>query len=176
MANDTCSVGGCLRPRWAGGLCGSHYSAVRRSDGLIGAPLRQRRGSCSVDGCEGKHQARGLCDMHYRRWRDYGDPLVVGRPGPKPGQNTGPANPQWKGANCGYQALHLRLVTERGGADSHLCPCGKPATGWSYDHSDPEPIISPQGWPYSLDSSRYDPLCSSCHSIRDHRAVRSPSQ
>ena len=34
---------------------------------------------CSVQGCDGRHLARGFCSKHYQRWRQYGDPLALGR-------------------------------------------------------------------------------------------------
>jgi hypothetical protein len=35
---------------------------------------------CSVLGCGKRHEARGWCPMHYRRWRLYGDPLLIAPP------------------------------------------------------------------------------------------------
>lgn len=32
---------------------------------------------CSVAGCTKSHECRGMCAMHCRRWRLYGDPLVI---------------------------------------------------------------------------------------------------
>ena len=35
---------------------------------------------CLISGCGRKHEARGYCRNHYRRFRMYGDPLVVKQP------------------------------------------------------------------------------------------------
>jgi hypothetical protein len=32
---------------------------------------------CSVPGCEAPHKTRSYCNRHYKRFRKYGDPLVV---------------------------------------------------------------------------------------------------
>lgn len=36
--------------------------------------------TCSVDGCEKKLHGGGMCSMHYKRWKRYGDPLMVLHP------------------------------------------------------------------------------------------------
>lgn len=35
---------------------------------------------CSIQGCERPTKSRGWCDVHYRRWRNYGDPLIILKP------------------------------------------------------------------------------------------------
>lgn len=46
--------------------------------------------------------------------------------------------------------------------------CGARAHTWSYSRPDPvDERYDPRGLPYSLDLSRYDPRCRSCHSKRD---------
>ena len=80
-----------------------------------------------------------------------------------------------------YRATHGRLWRARGRAAHHPCAgCGQPAHHWAYDHTDPyqlsqlwhgKPVV------YSLDLSRYEPLCRSCHSKRDsHGYEGSPLQ
>jgi hypothetical protein len=71
-----------------------------------------------------------------------------------------------------YGAIHQRLWRKRGKAAEHPCAtCGKPATQWAYDHSDPNEVMGPE-WhglvvAYSLDLDRYRPLCRSCHAKED---------
>lgn len=64
-----------------------------------------------------------------------------------------------------YNGVHNRLVRERGDASAHPCgmDCGRQAKHWAYDYSDPEPLMSKIGLPYSLDLSNYWPLCPNCH-------------
>jgi hypothetical protein len=39
------------------------------------------RAPCSVDGCEKESRGRGWCGTHWLRWRKYGDPTFVKKPG-----------------------------------------------------------------------------------------------
>lgn len=43
---------------------------------------------CSIDGCEGVAVGRGWCNKHYCRWRSTGDPLQIGKRGPKLGSKS----------------------------------------------------------------------------------------
>lgn len=67
----SCSVEGCERPAYAGGLCNAHY--IRARKGLpMAAPVRARKrdGLCSVCGKEsGSKGGWGMCGMHYRQAR-----------------------------------------------------------------------------------------------------------
>ncbi len=74
----------------------------------------------------------------------------------------GPANPAWRGADCGYSAAHLRTQAERGRAVEHDCiDCGQQAAQWSF-----------RGIPgdYSTDPHDYDARCVPCHRVHDHKA------
>ena len=72
-----------------------------------------------------------------------------------------------------YRTMHDRVRSVHGRADSHACVgCGGPAHHWSYDGTDPNELH--ERWPgrqkdfaYSLDVSRYEPRCRSCHSTHD---------
>lgn len=68
-----------------------------------------------------------------------------------------------------YREVHRRLERERGAASEHTCTACKavPATGWAYQHNDPDALIGDQGHPYSTDLTKYEPLCSSCHTRLD---------
>lgn len=75
-----CSVDGCDTPRWARGLCGTHYRRLM-TKGEIGTAERQwvpAVGKCTVPGCRKPVKATGFCQAHYlRNWR-YGDPTAGG--------------------------------------------------------------------------------------------------
>jgi hypothetical protein len=54
--------------------------------------------------------------------------------------------------------------------------CGRPASDWAYDHSDPDELVTTVRGAlcrYSLDSDKYLPLCRPCHRRFDnaHRAL-----
>ena len=74
-----------------------------------------------------------------------------------------------------YSTVHSRLNRNRGKASEHTCPCGRPAKEWSYDHLDPDEIVSvatrsPMAtWTarYSADLTHYVALCESCHTQLD---------
>ena len=50
------------------------------------------------------------------------------------------------------------------------------AEQWSYDHEDPDEMVSPEGLPYSVDLARYKPLCCTCHWRFDGAHQRSATQ
>ena len=117
-------------------------------------------GTCSVPECERIIWSRGWCLMHYgRNWKN-NDPEEFGMPRRK----AKPPRP-----DISYHHTHVRLRAERGRAAERDCEdCGqRKAHGWSYDHSDPNPLRSPEGYPYSLDLWNYWALCSSCHTRHD---------
>lgn len=67
----------------------------------------------------------------------------------------------------GYFGLHSRIRAARGPARNHDCvDCGKRARHWSYDLSDPTPVITDK-LTFSLDVTRYEPRCVKCHSLHD---------
>lgn len=75
-----------------------------------------------------------------------------------------------------YAQVHHTLRIQRGRAAEHRCPCGAQAEEWSYDHTDTNEITgvhcaSVVVW--SLDLTRYQPLCITCHRLRDrvHRSA-----
>lgn len=82
-----CTVEGCDRPSWSGGLCEMHRWRVR-VHGEPGAPaqVKQRpkkeRLPCSVDDCGRSRKGRLYCHLHTERLRRTGDvgparPLLV---------------------------------------------------------------------------------------------------
>jgi len=85
-------------------------------------------------------------------------------------------NPAFKAVPT-YLGAHGRIWRERGPARNRACvDCGKRAAEWSYDGTDPEELVEPEGpragLPYSLDASRYQPRCRSCHRRFDHTRRR----
>jgi hypothetical protein len=70
-----------------------------------------------------------------------------------------------------YYAVHDRLRRIHGPARNHECvDCGQAAAEWSYDHSCPDERIElrrGRPLPYSLDLTRYQPRCKSCHGTFD---------
>ena len=119
-------------------------------------------GKCSVPGCPRPHEAHGWCVSHYQRWQRNGAPGPVDIvPFPR--------------ATVGYNGAHHRVHRSRGRASDHACvDCGQPARNWSYDHSDPDQlveVVTMGRWtgqmPFSLDTTRYQPRCVSCHKVFD---------
>lgn len=149
-ASPICSVSGCGRPHKARGFCTAHHQQA----------LLAEASTCSIEGCDRRTKANGLCGAHNERSRTHGDP------GNEP---IGAKPRRWSGPRVGYGGLHARLRNTRGKASGHSCNhCGGPALQWAYDHSDPDPRVDREtGLEYSLDLSRYVPLCASCHKVFD---------
>lgn len=85
--------------------------------------------------------------------------FVSERHAPGPRDQSGERNPQWKGANATYQALHLRVGAARGKPD--FCAC--------CDTTDPEASYH---WAnlsgHYEDIHDYARLCVSCHMRLDY--------
>lgn len=75
----------------------------------------------------------------------------------------------------GYTAAHMRVRQARGPARKHICPCGKPAAQWAYDHNDPNPrtetMPTSRGRTvvvtWSDDPAHYIAMCYRCHARLD---------
>lgn len=80
MANRTCSIEGCERPRKARGWCKSHWQRWSRTgDPGAGTPVvafstSAKSATCSIEDCTNPVKHRGWCGMHYQRWQRHGDP------------------------------------------------------------------------------------------------------
>jgi hypothetical protein len=163
--NDECSApGGSISRGW----CETHYRRwLKHGDAITPRPYGPPKKAtvCSVEECvSASEMTRGLCRMHYARWQRHGDPLVVlpfGIFG-----KIGPDHPNWKGDDVGISAVHERLRTQRGSASDYPCPCGRQARDWSYSNICPDEKQSKLG-PYCVHFECYEPLCSSCHKIKD---------
>lgn len=70
----------------------------------------------------------------------------------------------------GYWAIHDRLRRDRGKPGTCV-DCGGPASEWSYDHGDPNELVSEsgssRGFAFSLDLDHYVPRCVRCHRAHD---------
>lgn len=75
-----------------------------------------------------------------------------------------------------YTQAHLRLKTDRGRPSHYACTsCGNPAREWAYMGGCPNELFD-RGMQYSLDQSRYEPMCYPCHrrhdrALKDGRSV-----
>lgn len=69
---QACTLEECESSAASLGLCGKHYTRLRRTgatDLLVTA-----QPDCSVEGCLLPHRARGYCARHLQRWYKYGTP------------------------------------------------------------------------------------------------------
>lgn len=72
-----------------------------------------------------------------------------------------------------YNGAHDRHRKDLGSAENFACVdgCGNKAKQWSYDHADPDELISSgtqtMGIAYSLKSEHYNPRCVRCHKNYD---------
>jgi len=125
----------------------------QKMHGNPGSAEKRRKPSppeCTIAGCDRNPKARGLCDLHYKRQWKHGDPAL--------GATRAGAD------DVSYFAVHARLHRLHGPAAARPCRhCGKPAYEWAYDHSDPNEQHDEDGRVYSLDLTRYLPLCRPCH-------------
>lgn len=77
--------------------------------------------SCSIEGCGRKLVARGWCQKHWQRWRDHGDPLIVGRRGRAAGTYFGSENPNWRGGKASHPLYRIYVeMIRRCGRPSHV--------------------------------------------------------
>jgi len=152
MPNATCNINECGKRVHGHGMCTMHYQRWY----FHGDPLFERtiHTKCRVDECTRKPRSQSvdLCETHYYRIRRNGHlntldtrlPVVT------------------------YRSAHSRLTRERGKASEQTCvDCNGRAHHWSYDHTDPNELTSPEGQPYSLKLTCYAPRCASCHAVFD---------
>lgn len=77
MNETECLVQGCNVPAASGGVCSSHYVAIRRGQRPApkGANVRVAD-ECALEGCNKASSANGLCHTHYSRWKFQGKPDI----------------------------------------------------------------------------------------------------
>jgi hypothetical protein len=164
-----CSIEGCSKPRHGRSLmCKMHETRVRRT-GSSGEPESRKRvkvSVCVVADCANPTKDAIHCSMHEARLRRHGDVSVVL---PR-GTASGPDNPHWTGDEVGYLGMHDRLYRSRGRASEHQCPCGNRAKDWSYSNECQEEKRDEHG-AYCVHVDCYEPLCASCHKIKDLQAA-----
>lgn len=161
----TCSLNGCERAHQGRGYCDGHLRRfiLTGEPGPVEFEPRNPGSVCSIADCDNPHVGKGLCDKHLQRLRKTGSATT-----PLPQH---PAN--WTGNAATYNAVHLRLRKARGKARDQVCKnCGAQAEHWSYDYSEANPKRDPDRGPYSLDLSRYRPLCQPCHRRFDAEQTR----
>jgi len=122
---------------------------------------------CRIGDCGKPVKSSGLCSMHASRLRRHGDPFVVihqrDRNFPR-----GERHHSWTGPVPTYEVTHRRVKAARGPASGYACAdCGARARHWSYDHSDPDELLSDDGRAYSPDAAHYVPRCVRCHKRYD---------
>jgi hypothetical protein len=169
MQEITCAVPDCSKPRYQKRIwCGSHtMRAYRYGDPLARPEPRfidltgQRYGLLTV---LERVNGRWLCACNC------GDTTVV-RVGDLNRGTAGScgARKHRERRNAGYGAAHARVKRDRGATRGHQCiDCGAQAAQWSYDHTCPDELTDgATGAAYSLNVSRYDPRCVSCHKQYD---------
>lgn len=168
MPNATCSVDGCEKPTKRLGLCYGHYMKQWR----YGTPeptfeprwedLRGRRfGQLVVTHREGMvWVCRCDCGRPHR--------VRAGDLNRGTTRSCGTQGGHGRQETAGYGAAHERVRRDRGPAQHHACVgCGEPARHWSYNHDDPDELISDEprieGVAYSLKPEHYSPRCVPCH-------------
>jgi hypothetical protein len=148
-----CAIPDCDSPKAKREWCNKHYLRWYKH----GDPThdQQRFTQCQANECTNRPRSTtgGLCEMHYYRKRRHGNALTV--------VNT-------RRDDSGYRAAHARIARDRGLARTMRCAdCGTQAHHWSYRHDDPNEAVSPDGQPFSLDPTHYDPRCAPCHAVFD---------
>lgn len=170
MAQNTCSVEGCVRPVKSRGWCEAHYYRVRRTgDPQTDIPVIEKTTGprpCSVEDCATIIRNGRYCGKHSARFYRHGDPSVVKKTG-NPNQPRAQDSPTWGGDSIAYSTMHSRLKRYRGKAAEYPCvDCGSPASDWSYGHGCPDEITDGErAWCPHLDC--YQPRDKSCHQVFD---------
>lgn len=118
---------------------------------------------CDVVPCGAEVYAKAACKPHYERLR-LGRSMWNGKSNPRKNILT-------------YGGAHSRVRKARGSAVEYSCvDCGKQASEWSYDHSDPSQVVglTSRGHEaaYSMDPAHYSPRCKSCHAVFDSREYK----
>lgn len=74
---------------------------------------------------------------------------------------------RYRSDSVSYSQAHLRLKVDRGPASRFICrECSGPAAEWAYMGGDPDEFEW-DGKKYSVDQSRYEPMCVRCHRRHD---------
>lgn len=158
-----CTIDGCENLHRAKGYCMMHYLRSKRTASGVGGAERLRvtgQTTCTHGDCDKPARSLHLCQKHYWRLKDFG---------PEGLDRISQLDPEHV---VTYAGAHRRIYRDRGQAAGYACiDCSRQAQQWSYDHTCPDELISPDGLPYSTDTDRYQPRCVSCHTIFDQGRV-----
>ena len=166
----TCRIDDCDKPIKRHELCYGHYMKNWR----YGTPTPQHpRRHQALEGQRfGALVVRDRVDGKWRCDCDCGMETIVRSGDLNRGTaiSCGEVAIHRRSADAKYGAAHSRVRTDRGPAKNYPCAdgCGRPASHWSYDHTDNDELRDPDlGLRYSLKTEHYSPRCVSCHKIRD---------
>lgn len=183
MTNSTCSVDECKKPIKRLGLCYGHYMKKWR----YGTPTpdfgwtrgeRQRRIPAKtrrvLQDLAGQRFGAlvALCRVPGGRWTCQCDcgRMVQVRTGDlnRGTRSCGTQGGHRRRGDAGYVAAHDRVRRDRGDVKRLPCvDCGGQARHWSYNHDDPDELVSNEkrtlGIAYSLKPEHYSPRCVPCH-------------
>lgn len=170
-----CDINGCdnLARSGTAALCAKHYHRVYRNGTLDRKPIEPR-----YDDVTGRRYGTLIairrtgqqwlctCDCGNTRRASAGE---LNRTGDK---NTCGTPGRHLNDFVQYHAAHERVKRERGPASNHRCAdCGRAAYHWSYDHEDPDEVVSNEerikGVAYSLKTEHYVARCVPCHKVFD---------
>ena len=169
MNNGTCPVDGCEKPLKRAGYCYGHYMKNWRygtptpDHGPKWDDITGRRFGTLVVLERAGEQWRCQCDCGRVRKVNAGD---LNRAGDA--TTCGHRPTHHRKETVGYGAAHGRVRSDRGDVAAMACrDCGSPARHWSYDHDDPDEMVSDDprtaGIAYSLNPDHYSPRCVPCH-------------
>lgn len=68
-----------------------------------------------------------------------------------------------------YHTMHARLKAIKGSAANYICPCGSWAKDWSFNPGCAGEVMSKDNFPYCYHIDHYEPLCRTCHMIKDRQ-------
>lgn len=181
MDQRTCSVAGCEKPVKRAGFCYGHYMKNWRYgtpepehspnhhplEGMVFGELTvlRREGHYWICSCACGASTRALSgDLNRGTLLSCGNRAIHHRR-----------------SDADYGAAHGRVKRDRGKAADHSCvDCSGPARHWSYDHSDPDELVSEsprtKGVAYSLDPNHYSPRCVPCHKRFDLNRINAASR
>ena len=163
-----CEVSFCSKPVRSGkaALCEGHYNQKRKGKPFTELKPRRIEGGCGVAGCELPRRRGRYCPKHTARIARHGDPHKV-IPHSERNFLTGEDHPKWTGDEATYNAVHMRLRTQRGSASEYRCiSCPAVAEQWAYVHNRERSATAVEG-PYSVVLADYEPMCVRCHKRMD---------
>lgn len=119
---------------------------------------------CEVDGCERKRKAHGYCRRHLRRYKLYGDPLVVKGQWKKHGLSKTDLYRTWKGMKQRCYNRNSINYKNYGGRGITICQ------QWSNNFASFHDDVSPKPQGLTLDRKDNDGgyWCGKCEDCKQH--------